>query len=61
MLVPVLAGYWFLSHTHVLKRAYTDDKSNYELFFASAIYGAVLFVLARLVTIVLECLANQTD
>ena len=45
MLVPVLAGYWFLSHTHVLKRAYSD-KSNYELFFASAIYGGGFFVVA---------------
>ena len=46
MLVPVLAGYWFLSRTHVFKRAYTDDKSNYELFFASAIFGGVFLMLA---------------
>ena len=49
MLVPVLAGYWFLSSTHVLKRAYTHDKSNYELFFASAIYGGLFYVSAWMI------------
>lgn len=58
MLLPVLAGYWFLSHTHVLKRAY-NDKSNYELFFASAISGAVFLFLAWPVAIGLEYIAGR--
>ena len=49
MLVPVLAGYWFLSSTYVLKRAYIHDKGNYELFFASAICGGLFYVSAWVV------------
>ena len=57
MLLPVLAGYWFLSRTHVLKRAYTDDKSNYELFFASAIFGVAFFVVGWLLVALLGVVA----
>lgn len=57
MFVPVLAGYWFLSRTHLLKRAYAV-KSNYELFFASAIWGVGFLSLAWLVTAFLGHIAS---
>ena len=41
MLVPVLTGYWVLRYTHFFKRA-NAGKTNYEIFFTSAIAGGVL-------------------
>ena len=52
MLVPVLTGYWVLRYTHFFKRA-NAGKTNYEIFFTSAIAGGVLFVSAWSVACIL--------
>lgn len=50
-LVPVLAGYWVLKRTHLLKHAY-EQKTHYRVFFEPALAGgsllAVAWLLARL-------------
>ena len=58
-LVPVLSGYWFLTHLH-----YTNYNvvraSGYHVFFQSAIAGGFLFVFAQMIIFLLKlCAADN--
>lgn len=44
-LVPVLAGYWFLTGTHLLKHPY-ESKTHHRVIFEPAIVGGVLLVIS---------------
>ncbi|MDE0192380.1 MAG: hypothetical protein OXQ90_13580 [Gammaproteobacteria bacterium] len=47
-LVPVLAGYWVLKRTHLLKHAY-EQKTHYRVFFEPALVGGSMLIAAWLV------------
>lgn len=49
LLIPVLAGYWFLTHTN-LTWFQTVRQSGYHLFFNAAIAGGILLIAARAIT-----------
>ncbi len=49
LLIPVLAGYWFLPRTN-LTWFQTVRQSGYHLFFNAAIAGGILLIAARFVT-----------
>ena len=49
LLIPVLAGYWFLTHTN-LTWFQTVRQSGYHLFFNAAIAGGILLIAGRLIT-----------
>ena len=51
-LVPILAGYLFLTQTHLFKYAY-KPKTQHRVFFEPAIAGGGLFLVASLLTQVL--------
>ena len=44
-LVPVLAGYWLLTRTHILKHPY-ESKTHHRVIFEPAIAGGVLLVVS---------------
>lgn len=47
-LVPVLAGYWLLTHTHLLKHPY-ETRTHHRVFFEPAVAGGGLLFVAWLV------------
>ena len=58
-LVPILSGYWFLTHLY-----YTNYNvvraSGYHVFFQSAIAGGLLFVFAQMIIFLLKlCVADN--
>ena len=52
LLIPTLAGYWFLTHSN-FTRFKVIRESGYHILLKSAIYGLLLFILANLAVIVL--------
>ena len=50
LLIPTLAGYWFLTHSN-FTRFKVIRESGYHILFKSAIYGLLLFILANLAVI----------
>ena len=53
LLIPAVGGYWFLTHLNYT-RFYAARASGYHLLFRSALFGGLLFLLARLITLGLE-------
>ena len=58
-LLPVLAGYWFLTRVYYTRSGVLRD-SGYHLFFKSAIAGFVLGIFAYLIILVLEICEPRT-
>ena len=54
LLIPVLGGYWFLTHWHFTKYSALRE-SGYHLFFQSAFAGILLGVLAHSIILSLDC------
>lgn len=48
-LVPILAGYWFLTRTHLLKHPY-ESKTHHRVIFEPAIAGGALTVISWIST-----------
>ncbi len=53
LLIPAVGGYWFLTHLNYT-RFYVARASGYHLLFRSALFGGLLFLLARIITLGLE-------
>ena len=54
LFIPVLGGYWFLTHWYVTKYGALRE-SGYHLFFQSAFAGILLGVLAHSIILSLDC------
>ena len=46
-LVPVLAGYWLLTRTHLFKHPY-ESKTHHRVFFEPAVVGGTLLIVSWL-------------
>ena len=51
-LVPVLAGYWLLTRTHLLKHPY-ERKTHHRVFFEPAVVGGGLLIVSWVLTAML--------
>ena len=54
LLIPAVGGYWFLTHWNYT-RYQTARDAGYHILFRSAFAGVVLYGLARLIILALEC------
>ena len=53
LLLPAIGGYWFLTHFNYTRFQAVRD-SGYHVLFRSALWGGLLFCLARVLTLVLD-------
>ena len=60
LLVPILGGYWFLTHRYITRSDALRD-SGYHLFFRSAIVGVALVAAAHLLILAVDARFPETS